>query len=88
MPRSPVEVRAMFTSHCLNCHSTEKQKGDLDLETSDITKEPQVWGHVIDQILHGEMPPKKEKKQPSDEQRTTNQVGAGPARRTRPRQRR
>lgn len=57
----PAEVRAVFTSHCLNCHSTEKQKGELDLEASDISREPQVWEHVIDQILHGEMPPKKEK---------------------------
>ncbi len=61
----PEEVRAMFKSHCLNCHSTEKQKGELDLETSDIAREPQVWENVIDQILHGEMPPKKEK-QPSE----------------------
>jgi hypothetical protein len=61
----PAEVRAVFTSHCLNCHSTEKQKGELDLETSDIAKDPQVWENVIDQILHGEMPPKKEK-QPSE----------------------
>jgi len=61
----PEEVRAVFTSHCLNCHSTEEQKGELDLETSNIAKDPQVWENVIDQILHGEMPPKKEK-QPSE----------------------
>lgn len=61
---TPAALRAMFANHCLNCHSTEKRKGDLDLETSDIAAEPQVWENVIDQILHGEMPPKKEK-QPS-----------------------
>jgi len=65
----PEEASAVFTSHCLSCHSAEKQKGELDLETSDITKEPQVWENVIDQILHGEMPPKKEKKQPSEKQK-------------------
>ncbi len=61
----PEELRAVFAGHCLNCHSTEKQKGELDLETSDIAKDPQIWENVIDQILHGEMPPKKEK-QPSE----------------------
>lgn len=55
------DPRAILTSHCLGCHSTEKQKGDLDLETSQIHEEPHVWENVLEQIELGEMPPKKEK---------------------------
>ena len=56
-----IETRAILQTYCLNCHSTEKQKGDLDLESSDIQKEPHVWENVLDQMQLGEMPPKKEK---------------------------
>jgi hypothetical protein len=56
-----VETRDILQTYCLNCHSTEKQKGDLDLEASDIHKEPHVWENVLDQMQLGEMPPKKEK---------------------------
>jgi hypothetical protein len=56
-----IETHAILQSYCLNCHSTEKQKGDLDLEASDIHKEPHVWENVLDQMQLGEMPPKKEK---------------------------
>ena len=55
------EPHAILKTHCLNCHSTAKQKGDLDLEASDIHKEPHIWENVLDQIAMGEMPPKKEK---------------------------
>ena len=56
-----IETRAILQTYCLNCHSTEKQKGDLDLEASDIQKEPHLWANVLEQIEMGEMPPKKEK---------------------------
>ena len=49
---------------CLNCHSTKKQKGDLDLERfttlAEIKKEPMIWQEVLEQVKSGEMPPKKE----------------------------
>ncbi|MFO1436797.1 MAG: DUF1592 domain-containing protein [Verrucomicrobiaceae bacterium] len=56
-----IETRAILQTYCLNCHSTKEQKGDLDLEGSDIQKEPHVWENVLDQMQLGEMPPKKEK---------------------------
>ena len=31
-----VETRTILQTYCLNCHSTEKHKGDLDLKASDI----------------------------------------------------
>lgn len=55
------DVRSVLQTHCLNCHSTKEQKGDLDLEASDIQKEPHIWENVLEQIEMGEMPPKKEK---------------------------
>ncbi len=55
-------VRATLTQYCLDCHSTEKQKGDLDLERftslDAVMKQPKVWQHVVEQIALGEMPPK------------------------------
>ncbi|MBX7211354.1 MAG: DUF1592 domain-containing protein [Verrucomicrobiaceae bacterium] len=63
------EPKALLQTHCLNCHSTAKHKGDLDLESSDIQKEPHVWENVLDQVTSGEMPPKKEKLITSDEKK-------------------
>lgn len=57
---SRADVPSLLKSHCLNCHSTEEQKGDLDLETSDIQKESHLWERVLEQIELGQMPPKKE----------------------------
>jgi hypothetical protein len=58
------DIRPILQKSCLNCHSTEKQKGDLDLERftslADIKKEPMIWQEVLEQIKSGEMPPKKE----------------------------
>lgn len=63
------ETRTILQTYCLNCHSTEKQKGDLDLEASDIHKEPHVWENVLDQMQLGEMPPKKEKQLTTSEKK-------------------
>ena len=57
----------LLQKHCLNCHSTEKQEGDLDLEASDFHKEPHIWENVLEQIAMGEMPPKKEKQLSAEE---------------------
>lgn len=53
----------------LQTHSTREQKGDLDLEASDIHKEPHIWENVLDQIELGEMPPKKEKQLSAEEEK-------------------
>ena len=60
-------VLPILQTHCLSCHSTKEQKGELDLEASDIHKEPQIWEHVLEQIEMGEMPPKKEKQLNAEE---------------------
>ena len=65
-------IRPVLKEYCLGCHSTEKHKGDLDLErfTSlrEVMKHPKIWQAVVEQIALGEMPP-KEKPQPTAAQR-------------------
>jgi hypothetical protein len=57
------EIRPLLTKYCLDCHSTEKQKGELDMERfttlSHVINEPKIWQNVLDQISLGEMPPKE-----------------------------
>jgi hypothetical protein len=60
-PSLAADTRATLQTHCLNCHSTKEQKLDLDLEASNIQKQPHIWENVLEQIDMGEMAPKKEK---------------------------
>ncbi|QJE94904.1 DUF1592 domain-containing protein [Luteolibacter luteus] len=66
------KIRPLLGEYCLDCHSEDEQKGDLDLERFStleaVMKDPAVWESVIEQIELGEMPPKK-KRQPSPEQK-------------------
>jgi hypothetical protein len=56
------EIRPILADYCLKCHSTEKQKGDLDLERfaslAEVKKNPDVWADVLEQLANKEMPPK------------------------------
>lgn len=56
------KTRALFDAHCMDCHSTEKHKGDLDLERfvrpAAGPTDPKVWQQVLEQVSLGEMPPK------------------------------
>ena len=65
------DIRPVLAEYCITCHSTEKQKGDLDLERfssmEKVQRDPIVWQHALEQIRDGEMPP-KDKPQPSAEQ--------------------
>jgi hypothetical protein len=64
-------VQPILKEYCITCHSTEKQKGDLDLERfktlDQIRRDPSVWEHALEQIRDKEMPP-KDKPKPSPEQ--------------------
>jgi hypothetical protein len=66
------EIRPLFREFCLGCHSTEKHKGDLDLERftslTNVMKHPKVWQAVVEQLSLGEMPP-QDKPQPTAAQR-------------------
>ncbi len=66
------EIRPLMARVCLNCHSTAKQKGDLDLERfaslNDVRRDTKVWLRVAEMLDNGEMPP-KEAKQPTAAER-------------------
>src|SRR5436190_8551457 len=66
------EIRPLVSEYCLKCHSTERHKGDMDLERftslTEVMKHPKVWQAVVEQLSLGEMPP-KDKPQPATEQR-------------------
>lgn len=65
-------IRPLLETYCLACHSTEKHKGDLDLERfssfEQVLKDGNVWQRVAEQLGEGEMPP-KEKPQPTTAER-------------------
>jgi hypothetical protein len=59
--------------YCLKCHDVETQKGDREFESFKLplAKEEALITakDIIDQLTLGEMPPSKEKKQPTDDER-------------------
>lgn len=65
-------IRPLLKEYCLKCHSTEKHKGELDLErftsSSEALKHPKDLERMVEQLSLGEMPP-KEKPQPTSEER-------------------
>jgi hypothetical protein len=65
-------TRPMLRQFCLECHSTAKQEGELDLErfaTLEVVRRgTNTWLKVAEMLDNGEMPP-KDAKQPSAEQR-------------------
>lgn len=75
------EIRPLLKEYCLTCHSTEKQKGELDLEVFSsleaVKRHPKIWQSVAEQLANHEMPP-KDKAQPTSEQkeRLAKWVGA------------
>jgi Protein of unknown function (DUF1592)/Protein of unknown function (DUF1588)/Protein of unknown function (DUF1587)/Protein of unknown function (DUF1585)/Protein of unknown function (DUF1595)/Planctomycete cytochrome C len=57
-------VRPLLAEYCLDCHSSRRHKGDLDLErftASDAVRQaPQVWDSVSAKLRLEEMPPPDE----------------------------
>lgn len=55
-------VRPMVQRYCLECHSTEEQEGELDLERfaglDQVRNAASAWRRVAEQVASGEMPPK------------------------------
>ena len=68
------KIRPLLVKHCLECHSTQKHRGDLDLERFTtralIRDDLHPWEQLLEQVEVGEMPPKG-KPQPSAEERQT-----------------
>jgi hypothetical protein len=66
------DVKPLVANYCLKCHSSEKHKGDIDLEqfssATNLFKHPKTWEKVLEQLNSGDMPP-SEKPQPAPEER-------------------
>ncbi|MFT5494536.1 MAG: hypothetical protein ACI8V5_004941, partial [Limisphaerales bacterium] len=64
-------IQPLVAKYCLGCHSTEKHKGELDLERfksqADVRKDAKVWQQILHQFEIGEMPPEG-KSQPTAEE--------------------
>ncbi len=62
----PENLYGFLDNHCLNCHDSLEQNGDLDLEnlSFDLTDRETfaTWALVHDRADHGEMPPKKKRR--------------------------
>src|SRR5689334_5127538 len=66
-------VKPFLTTYCVSCHGATKQKGDrrFDELTGEIADDNGLVDlqDIVDQLNLGEMPPPKEKKQPTGEER-------------------
>ena len=67
------EIKPLLKQFCLECHSTAKQEGELDLERfaalADVRKGTRVWLKVAEMLDTNEMPPKDAKPQPTAAQK-------------------
>ena len=58
--------KSFLEKHCYDCHDEDVQKGDLDLTKLKFDLEDKStykqWTKVFDNVLLGEMPPKKKKR--------------------------
>jgi hypothetical protein len=66
-------VKPLMTRYCLTCHSSQKKKGDLDLERFTaielVRKDLKPWQAVVEMLDNGEMPPKKSPQPPANDKR-------------------
>ncbi|MCM8533833.1 MAG: DUF1587 domain-containing protein, partial [Lentisphaeraceae bacterium] len=60
---SASQLKTYLKSYCYKCHDEDVQKGDVRLDNLDISK-LKLLTRVHDAVAHGDMPPKKQKKQP------------------------
>jgi mono/diheme cytochrome c family protein len=67
------QVRPVIVENCLACHNPEKKKGDVDLSRFETTDKAmaseEVWRDVADRLRARDMPPRKAKKQPTEDDR-------------------
>lgn len=66
----PQPVFNFLENHCLDCHDSSEQKGDLNLEELSFDlSDPKVMSHWVlihDRVQNGEMPPKKKRRPEAD----------------------
>ncbi len=67
------DFRGFLEAHCLECHDNEMKKGDLDLSSftdeAAVMRDRVIWRSVFEKIESHQMPPPKQKSQPTEAQR-------------------
>lgn len=67
------DFRAFLETHCLDCHDSDAKKGDLDLsgftDEAAVMRNRAIWRSVYEKIESHQMPPPKQKSQPTEAQR-------------------
>ena len=72
--KSPYDevIKPFTNTYCVECHGNKKAKADLNMDVfqseKDVSKKFRTWGHIVEFIELGEMPPEKSK-QPTLEER-------------------
>ena len=69
---APSKAKPLLQKFCFDCHDSDTQKGDVRLDNLSTLKHQDrldMLNRVQEQIYIGEMPPRKKKKQPSEDQR-------------------
>lgn len=70
---SAADFRTFLDTHCLDCHDSDAKKGDLDLSgfTNEdaVMRDRAIWRSVYEKIESHQMPPPKQKSQPTEAQR-------------------
>ena len=70
--RGAEPFETFLEKHCIRCHGPEKEKGDLRLDQLSrdfkLGVDSDHWAESIEKVNSGEMPPKKEKKRPPQEE--------------------
>ena len=72
--RYETQVRPLLQTYCVACHGREQHKGDVDFTAVGSGRsslgERALWRSTAEHLVSLEMPPEKEPKQPSTEERT------------------
>lgn len=67
------DFRALLDAYCLECHDSDSKKGGLDLspftDEAAVMKDRAIWRSVYEKIESHQMPPPKQKSQPTEAER-------------------
>jgi len=74
-------IRPILSQYCFACHSSEKHKGDFDMERfsslSEIKRDPNSWQTAAEKLASNEMPPaEKPQPTPEEKERLMNWLGS------------
>ncbi len=69
---SPAAIQAFATASCLSCHNAKEAEGGFDLEDllkgKNVSAGPAAWHAALERIVSRDMPPKKAKVRPTEEE--------------------